>query len=84
VTGQTAPPHWSSADAAELDVLIDAFVAAAFVHRERCATCSAGGPWCQALTDAFNGIIEWRRTRALRSKAAYLRVLQAELEEQVA
>jgi hypothetical protein len=75
------PLGWSPADQAELDVLLDAFVGAVLVHRDRCAVCSAGGPWCEPLRDRFEGILDWRRTRALRSRAVWLRAERIALEE---
>ena len=70
------PPWWSDADQAEYDLLIAEFVGSAFAHRERCSTCRAGGPWCAALTEAFDALEEWRAGRELRSKAAHLRAAQ--------
>jgi hypothetical protein len=67
---------WTEADAAELDVVAHAFVKAAYVHRERCGTCSSGGPWCLPLREALDGVVEWRHGRVLRSKAAWLRELE--------
>jgi hypothetical protein len=68
-----ALPWWTEADAAELDVLVDAFVRCVRVHREGCAICSLGGPWCDALRCAQVGVVDWRDSRILRSKAAWLR-----------
>jgi hypothetical protein len=70
------PPWWTSADDAELDLLVDEFVRVAFVHRDRCSVCSAGGPWCEPLHDAFDGLLGWRRGREFRSKAEWLRARQ--------
>lgn len=67
------PWWWTPADAAELDLLVYEFVKAAFHHREACAICRAGGPWCDPLRDAFEGVLGWREGRELRSKATWLR-----------
>jgi hypothetical protein len=66
-------PWWTEADQAELNILIHAFVDAEGQHRERCETCSVGGPWCTSLREAFEAVLEWRTGRHLRSKAAWLR-----------
>jgi hypothetical protein len=76
-------PYWTAADRAELDVLIDALLGAVAIHRERCRVCSAGGPWCAPLRDCFESVLAWRRTRELRSLAAWLRMRQT-LHEQAA
>jgi hypothetical protein len=79
-----APPSfWTEADAGELDVLVDAFVGAVLIHREGCAVCSSNRRWCRPLEDCFEGILDWRRSRALRSKAAWLRARQTAREEVV-
>jgi hypothetical protein len=69
-----AQPWWTAADDAELDLLVHEFVKAAFRHREACATCRAGGPWCQPLREAFEAALDWRDGRSFRSKAAWLRL----------
>jgi hypothetical protein len=63
----------TDADDAESDVLLDALITGVYDHRERCAVCSQGGPWCSNLVDAFQILMVFRRTRQLRSLAAYLR-----------
>jgi hypothetical protein len=78
------PSYWTEADQAELDVLIDAFVKCVMDHTDGCAICSAGVPWCSALEECFQGILDWRRSRALRSKAVWLRAKRMALEERLA
>ena len=54
------------ADDAELAVLVDALVEEAWPHR--------GKPgFREALRDAVNAIVEWKRRRELHSVAAFLR-----------
>lgn len=72
----SAPPYWTDADAAEFDLLLDTFVDAYWHHRERCAICRRGGPWCDPLREGLDLVVEWRRRRLLRSEAAYLRARQ--------
>jgi hypothetical protein len=78
-----AQPWWTAADEAELDLLIEEFTRVAFVHREKCSTCRAGGPWCPPMVDALEAVFEWREGRVLRSKASWLRARQ-ELAERAA
>jgi hypothetical protein len=66
---------WSEADAAELDVLLEAFVESALIHRARCSVCKRG-PWCEQLRECFDGILAWRRRRQLITIAAALRARQ--------
>jgi hypothetical protein len=67
---------WTAADEAELDLLVHEFVKTAFRHREACAICRAGGPWCRPLSEAFEVVLDWRAGRVLRSKADWLRARQ--------
>jgi hypothetical protein len=76
-----AQPWWTGADEAELDQIAWEFVRSAFVHREKCTTCRAGDRWCPLLAEALEHAIDWRDGRILRSKAAFLRLIQARLEE---
>jgi hypothetical protein len=71
----SAAPWWTDADAAELDVLFDAFLEEAYwKHLERgCDECGSGGPWCDGLRDVFEIVLDWRRRRRLQSKAEWLR-----------
>jgi hypothetical protein len=69
-------PWWTAADAAELDALAFEFTRAVFIHRERCDTCGAGGPWCHILRAAFDAVLEWRDSRRRLSRAAWLRARQ--------
>jgi hypothetical protein len=62
-----AQPWWTAADEAELDLLVHDFVKAAFRHREACAICSAGGPWCGPLREAFEAV---RSTGATAASSA--------------
>jgi hypothetical protein len=73
---------WTSADEAELDLLVHEFVKAVYEHREGCSICRAGGPWCPPLAHAFQGVLDWREGRVLHSKAAYLRELQDMLDDE--
>ncbi len=66
-------PWWTDADAAELDVLVDELVRTVFDHRPECPVCVAGRTWCAVLRDCFEIVIEWRRSRSLRSRAEWLR-----------
>jgi hypothetical protein len=70
------PVVWSPADVAEWDLLLFEFVDAVLVHRERCAVCAQGGPWCQPLRECFESLLHWRRGRELRTLAARLRAEQ--------
>jgi hypothetical protein len=79
----SAQAWWTVADEAELDLLARELVRVAFIHREKCSTCRAGGPWCPAMVDALEAVLEWREGRVLRSKAAWLRARQ-ELTERAA
>jgi hypothetical protein len=64
---------WTAADERALDLLVHEFIRVAFIHRNGCSVCSAGGSWCSSLLDAFEGLLEWREGRVLRSQAAWLR-----------
>jgi hypothetical protein len=79
-----APPWWTEADQAELDVLVNELVRAGFAHRAGCSICSARAGWCEAMRDALEGLVEWRRGRELRSKAAWLRAREMVHEERAA
>jgi hypothetical protein len=74
------PIWWSEADQAELDVLIDALVGAAWAHK-RCARCRELNSWCEPMREAFEALIEWRRSRGLRSRAEFLRDLDNSRKE---
>jgi hypothetical protein len=64
---------WTDADDAELRLLCFWFAKGHYVHREHCATCALGGPYCRAMREALEAILEWRQGRILRNKAAWLR-----------
>jgi hypothetical protein len=81
VASGAVPFWWTEADDAELSVLVDAFVRCVRVHRARCSICSTGGAWCAPVREAFEGVHDWRDARALRSKAAWLRVRQQAREK---
>jgi len=66
---------WTEADQAELDYLIFRLVEAGWAHRS-CARCRALGTWCPPMRTAGEGVLEWRRGRALKSRADALRELQ--------
>jgi hypothetical protein len=75
LASETRWPWWTGADQAELNVLINALVDAAFVHRERCPVCiKEGSAFCKPLSAAIEVVLEWRTGRHLRSKATWLRV----------
>jgi hypothetical protein len=67
-------PFWTAADAAELDVLVLAFIEGYYEHRFRCAVCAARGPWCEHAAEAFQALLDWRRRRELLSRAEALRL----------
>jgi hypothetical protein len=64
---------WTAADAAELDVLVDALMDAAYDHRVRCKVCSTGEAWCDALRDCLQIVQGWQHSRDRLSKAEHLR-----------
>jgi hypothetical protein len=76
-----AQPWWTVADEAELDLLTRELVRAGFLHREKCSACGGGRPWCPAMVEAFEVLLDWREGRILRSKAAWLRMRQTSAEE---
>jgi hypothetical protein len=59
---------WTPADAAELDVLLNALVTAWFKHRPTCDL-----EPCPHLIEAIAEVMEWREARILLSKAQALR-----------
>jgi hypothetical protein len=75
---------WTEADESELDLLVHELVKAVHAHREACSTCKVGSPWCAPLGDALQAVVDWRRGRVLRSKAAWLRARQMAVEERAA
>lgn len=77
----SSQPWWTDADAAELDLLARELVRSAFLHREKCSTCRAGDRWCPVMDEALGHVLDWREGRILQSKAAFLRLCQARLEE---
>lgn len=68
--------HWTAADAAELDVLIYELVRVHRIHVPPCEICSKGGPWCSRMRGAFEAILDWRQARELRSRAAWLLLVE--------
>lgn len=67
---------WTLADQAELDVLIWELVTRVREHRERCSHCEAAkrtGFPCPAVGEAIETMLDWRRGRALLSRAEHLR-----------
>jgi 1,6-anhydro-N-acetylmuramate kinase len=74
---QRDQPWWTTADQAELDLLVHELVRVGFVHRARCTVCG-GGRWCPAMHEALDVLLEWREGRVLRSKAAWLRARESE------
>lgn len=63
------PPWWTEADAAEFDVLVWELVRLHGRHRDHPDVAAAVG-------EAVDAILDWRRARDLRSRAAYLRTMQ--------
>jgi hypothetical protein len=83
-TAPTDAPWWTSADTAELDVLIYEFVRLVWEHRrESCAVCLAGS-WCKTYRAetkrALDEILDWIQARSLRSRAEWLRAREPEAE----
>lgn len=68
------PAWWTDADAAELDAIIHALVRAGWAHQE-CARCRELGTWCPPMREAAEAALDWRRARALLSRAEFLRAL---------
>jgi hypothetical protein len=82
--GPADRPYWTPADEAEWDLLVTELFRAVWLHRDRCLDCNhASLTWCAPLEDAFWAVWEWREGRILRSKAVWLAMLQAELEQRV-
>ncbi len=71
-----ANTHWTAADQAELDVLIDELVYCFFEHRETCETCRTPFAVCPQLRTAIEVVLDWRRRRELLTRAELLRVHQ--------
>ena len=65
---------WTAADEAELDAIIHALVKVAWAHRD-CACCRELGTWCEPMREAAEQALDWRRSRALLSRAEFLRAL---------
>ena len=75
-----ATPYWTDADQAELDVLIWEFITRAERHRG-CPDCERneeiyGHAWCEQLSAGLEVVLDWRRSRSLRSRATWLRAQQ--------
>ena len=68
------PAWWTAADEAELDAIVHALVKAAWAHRD-CSRCKALGTWCPPMREAAEAALDWRRARALLSRAEFLRAL---------
>ncbi len=73
-------PWWTTADQAELDLLIACLIKGVHWHLERCPVAEArrleGYPfWCQHLSGAVQEVIEWRDLREAYSRAVWLRRL---------
>lgn len=71
-SAEPVPAWWTEADQAELDVLVNALVRAAFTHRE-CARCRALNTWCGPMAAAADAFLDWLRGRRLLSRAEWLR-----------
>jgi hypothetical protein len=76
------PLWWTEADDAELELLCFELCRAADVHREHCPVCRPlnEGGWCPPLVEAFNELLAWRDSRALASRAGWLRGRQGARE----
>lgn len=72
-------PWWTDADDAELDVLVDAFLQGLWRHKPACAACDTG-QLCASSVAALEVVLSWRRSRVLRSQAAWLRAQEAARE----
>jgi hypothetical protein len=73
-SSSSPPPWWTSADAAELDVLVWKLVSDySETHRPRCGVCRAGYPPCPQLREAVEAVVDWLTGRSLRSRAEWLR-----------
>jgi hypothetical protein len=72
----TITVYWTTADAAELDVLVHDLVDTIAVHHDRCAECAQGLGWCGPLREAAEQVIAWRDWRILQTRARTLRVEQ--------
>ena len=71
-------PYWTKADQAEFEVLVDALIGASIAHRA-CVACqtryrTTGRGWCTPMESAAEAVFDWRRSRALLSRAQALRV----------
>ena len=64
---------WTTADAAELDVLIYELARGYLEHRANCASCAAEYPPCAHVRRAIESVLEWREARELMSRAEWLR-----------
>ena len=76
-------PWWTLADQAELDQRTHALVGEVFDHRAGCEVCASGYPPCPFVREAIEAVVNWRDASVLQSKALWLRLRQARLEEQV-
>lgn len=63
---------WSSADEAELDVLIWALADGYFRHRAQCARCDGPLP-SPHVGRAIDEVLDWRTARQLLTRAEALR-----------
>jgi hypothetical protein len=68
---------WTDGDDAELRLLCFKFAKVHYLHREHCSHCAQGGPYCTAMGEALETILDWRATCILRNKAAWLREREA-------
>jgi hypothetical protein len=76
------PLYWTAADEAEVELVAEALVEAAFAHRERCSACRTTGTSCDELRDAIAAAVRWAQRRHRRSRATYLAAAElARLEE---
>jgi hypothetical protein len=69
-----AQPWWTTADAAELDVITWQLVDSVRSHRDAgCEVCAAGYPPCPKVRKAITVAVEWRAARILLSRATWER-----------
>lgn len=72
---QVAPVWWTDADQAELDLIALDLFELTYQHHMNCDGCHRDvGGYCQALRDIWDVVDEWKRRRALMSKATYYRL----------
>jgi hypothetical protein len=69
-------PWLTAADVAETELVAWHLSGCIWTHRQECAVCSAGLPYCEPVKEAIEAALDWKRGRDLRSRALFLRALQ--------